>query len=95
MQKKSASIVLADWHPADIKAELNKKGLTLRALSLANNMHQDSLKNTLRMRYPRGERIIAAALGCEPEQIWPSRYVELNYKVRSPLKVINAVMIVD
>ena len=95
MQKKSASIVLADWHPADIKAELNKKGLTLRALSLANNMHQDSLKNTLRMRYPRGERIIAEALGYEPEQIWPSRYIELNYKIRSPLKVINAVMIVD
>ena len=44
MQKKSATKVPADWHPADIKAELNKKGLTLRALSLANNMHQDSLK---------------------------------------------------
>ncbi len=90
MQKKSATKVPADWHPADIKAELNKKGLTLRALSLANNMHQDSLKNTLRMRYPRGERIIAAALGYEPEQIWPSRYVELTYKVRGPLQTVNA-----
>ena len=89
MQKKSASIVLADWHPADIKAELNKKGLTLRALSLANNMHPDSLKNALRMSYPRAERIIAAALGYEPEEIWPSRYVERKYKVRSPLQSIS------
>ena len=90
MQKKSATKVPADWHPADIKAELNKKGLTLRALSLANNMHQDSLKNALRMRYPRGERIIATALGYKPEEIWPSRYVELTYKVRGPLQTVNA-----
>ena len=90
MQKKSAYNAPADWHPADIKAELNKKGLTLRALSLANNMHPDSLKNALRMSYPRAERIIAAALGYEPEEIWPSRYVERKYKVRSPLQSISA-----
>ena len=89
MQKKSAYNAPADWHPADIKAELNKKGLTLRALSLANNMHPDSLKNALRMSYPRAERIIAAALGYEPEEIWPSRYVERKYKVRSPLQSIS------
>ena len=89
MQKKSAITAPADWHPADIKAELNKKGLTLRALSLANNMHPDSLKNALRMSYPRAERIIAAALGYEPEEIWPSRYVERKYKVRSPLQSIS------
>ena len=82
--------MLADWHPADIKAELNKKGLTLRALSLANNMHQDSLKNTLRMRYPRGERIIAAALGYEPEEIWPNRYAKRTFKAVIPPQAINA-----
>ena len=90
MQKKSATKVPADWHPADIKAELNKKGLTLRALSLANNMHQDSLKNTLRMRYPRGERIIAAALGYEPEEIWPNRYAKRMFKAVIPPQAINA-----
>ena len=93
MQKKSAYNAPADWHPADIKAELNKKGLTLRALSLANNMHPDSLKNALRMSYPRAERIIAAALGYEPEEIWPSRYFNsitgelLDRKIR--VKVTN------
>ena len=90
MQKKSATKVPSDWHPADIKAELNKKGLTLRALSLANNMHQDSLKNTLRMRYPRGERIIAAALGYEPEEIWPNRYAKRMFKAVIPPQAINA-----
>lgn len=89
MQKKSASIVLADWHPADIKAELNKKGLTLRALSLANNMHQDSLKTALRTPYPKGERIIAAALGHEPEEIWPSRYAKRMFKAVIPPQAIN------
>ena len=90
MQKKSAITAPADWHPADIKAELNKKGLTLRALSIANNMHQDSLKNTLRMRYPRGERIIAAALGYEPEEIWPNRYAKRMFKAVIPPQAINA-----
>ena len=90
MQKKSASLMLADWHPADIKAELNKKGLTLRALSAANNLHPDSLKNALRAPYPRGERIIAAALGFPPEDIWPSRYAKRNFKPCIPLQAINA-----
>lgn len=87
MQKKSAYVV-ADWHPADIKAELNKKGLTLRALSVANNMHPDSLKNALRTSYPRGERIIAAALGYQPEEIWPERYAKRSFLALVPNEAI-------
>lgn len=90
MQKKSAYTNLADWHPADIKAELSKKGLTLRALSVANNLGPDSLRNALRSSYPRGERIIAAALGYEPEEIWPSRYAGRTFKAVIPPQAINA-----
>ena len=90
MQKKSAKQMPIDWHPADIKAELQKKNLTLRALSVANDLHPDSLKNALRTDYPRGERIIAAALGFKPEVIWPSRYAKRSIKGVVPPHAIHA-----
>ena len=31
---------------------------------------------TLQFKYPRGEKIIADALGLKPHEIWPSRYDE-------------------
>ncbi|MPW30486.1 transcriptional regulator [Agarivorans sp. B2Z047] len=63
-----------DWHPADIKAALNKKGLTLRDLSREQGLAPNTLSNVFRLRYPKGQRIIAQALGVSPEIIWPSRY---------------------
>ncbi|MDI8936043.1 helix-turn-helix domain-containing protein [Salmonella enterica subsp. enterica serovar Anatum] len=32
------------------------------------------LTNALNRRWPKGEKLIAEALGIAPEQIWPSRY---------------------
>lgn len=64
----------SDWHPETIKAELHKRGLTLRSLSLANGYKQDSLKSVLRMPCVSYEQIVAKALGVAPETIWPSRY---------------------
>ena len=64
----------SDWHRADIVASLKKIGLSLRTLSTRNRYKPDTLKKALRTRYPKGERIIADALGLRPETIWPSRY---------------------
>ncbi|HDT6506775.1 TPA: helix-turn-helix domain-containing protein [Klebsiella aerogenes] len=33
-----------------------------------------TLTNALNRRWPKGERLIAEALGVAPEKIWPSRY---------------------
>lgn len=63
-----------DWHRADIIAALKKKKLTLRQLSTESGMNKDSLKNALDKKWPKGEQIIANALGVTPDQIWPSRY---------------------
>lgn len=91
MQKKPANNeVKADWHSADIKAALNKKGLTLRALSVANGCHPDTLKNALRVSYPKGERIIAAALDLNPEEIWPERYEKRNFKANIHIQAVIA-----
>lgn len=64
----------ADWHPADIIAGLRKKGTSLAAESRKAGLASSTLANALTRRWPKGERLIAEALGITPEQIWPSRY---------------------
>jgi Ner family transcriptional regulator len=63
-----------DWHPADIVAALRKAGWSLRKLSASHGYSPGALKNALHTRWPKGQRLIAEALGLPPEQIWPSRY---------------------
>ena len=63
-----------DWHSADIIAGLKKRGTTLSALSRASGLASSTLANTLIRRWPKGERLIANAVGKRPEEIWPSRY---------------------
>lgn len=63
-----------DWHRIDIVAALHKQGITMRELSEQAGLKPDTLKNALARSYPKGERIIASALGTAPEFIWPSRY---------------------
>ncbi|WP_437612010.1 helix-turn-helix domain-containing protein [Erwinia sp. V71] len=66
--------IKSDWHRADVIAALKKKGVSLAALSRGVGLNSRTLNNALERRYPKGERIIAAAIGVEPSEIWPSRY---------------------
>lgn len=68
----------ADWHPADIVACIRKAGTSLRRLSVENGLSPQTLGQTLRRKWPKGERIIASAMGIPPERIWPSRYIDLG-----------------
>lgn len=63
-----------DWHSADIIAALKKRGTSLSAVSRNSGLASSTLANALTRRWPKGERLIAEALGVAPEQIWPSRY---------------------
>ncbi|EAM4774980.1 transcriptional regulator [Salmonella enterica] len=63
-----------DWHSADIIAGLRKRGTSLAALSRKSGLASSTLANALIRHWPKGERLIAEALGIAPEQIWPSRY---------------------
>lgn len=65
---------LADWHAADVVAELRKRGWSLRRLSLANGYGRDSLRLALRKPWPKAEAIIATTIGVHPAAIWPRRY---------------------
>ncbi|HEI8293011.1 TPA: helix-turn-helix domain-containing protein [Citrobacter koseri] len=63
-----------DWHSADIIAALKKRGTSLSAVSRQSGLASSTLANAFIRHWPKGERLIAEALGIAPEQIWPSRY---------------------
>lgn len=68
----------ADWHRADVKAALEKRGLSLNQLAAEAQLKAGTLNNVFRVKYPKAERIVAKALGVAPEVIWPSRYPQAN-----------------
>ncbi|MGU5685245.1 helix-turn-helix domain-containing protein [Aeromonas allosaccharophila] len=70
----------SDWHRADVVAALKKAGISVSQLSRDAGLSSSTLQNTFRAPWPKGERIIAGALGLEPEDIWPSRYQPLLKK---------------
>lgn len=63
-----------NMHRADIVAALHKKGITLSSLGRKHNLSPYTLKNALDKPYPKGEEIIASAVGVTPDAIWPERY---------------------
>ncbi|HDO7098931.1 MULTISPECIES: helix-turn-helix domain-containing protein [Klebsiella] len=63
-----------DWHKADVIAALRKRGTTLAAVSREAGLGSSTLRNALVRPWPKGERLIAAAIGVRPSDIWPSRY---------------------
>jgi Ner family transcriptional regulator len=73
---RSKKPALKDWHPADVKAALEKTGWTLRRLSLAHGYAAKSLAAVLYRRWLAAERIVAETIGTAPDAIWPSRYAQ-------------------
>lgn len=70
--KKPATL---DWHRADIVAALRKSGWSLRRLSAHHGYASpNTLTHALAKPWPKGERLIAEAIGIDPAEIWPSRY---------------------
>lgn len=64
-----------DWHWADVLAALRKAGWSLRQLALAHKYTDgNTLGEAKRRPFPKGERLIAGAIGVKPEMIWPTRY---------------------
>lgn len=70
-----------DWHKADIIAALRKKGTTMAALSRNVGLSSNTLANTISRPWPKGEYVIASALGIHPAEIWPSRYYDAKDKM--------------
>jgi Ner family transcriptional regulator len=74
-----------DWHRADIVAALRKAGWSLRKLAAHHGYASPTtMTHALDRHWPKGERLIATAIGVAPETIWPTRYK------RSTASALNA-----
>lgn len=79
-----------DWHPADIKASLDKSGWTLRALAKHHGLSSSTpLSHTFLRSYPLNEKRIADAIGVTPQEIWPSRYNDDGSKKPRGLRALR------
>lgn len=70
-----------DWHRADVISALKKRGTNMSKLSRDNGLSSQTLYNALMRPWPKGEAIIANAIGVKKEVIWPSRYPVLDEAV--------------
>lgn len=70
------------WHKADIKAALEKLGLTLADIDRANNLPPCTCAATLLRPHQLGELAIAETLGRSPREIWPQRYDDTGTRKR-------------
>lgn len=69
-----------------IKFQLELRGTNFKKLAERNGLSRNAVLNTLDRQYPRGERIIAAALSIEhPKALWPHRYDEHGLPIRKGL----------
>ena len=81
-----------DWHPADVIAALRKKGTSMAELSRNTGLNSSTLSNALSRPWPKGEWLIANAIGVHPAEIWPTRYydpvtsrlLDRKKRIRSP-----------
>ncbi len=62
-----------DWHPADVKAALEKRGVSLRKLAHAHGYSH--FQRVLTSQWWAAEQIVAKALDMDAKDIWPSRYL--------------------
>lgn len=73
-----------DWHPADIVAALKKNGWSYASLARHHGYsHRQTLYQAIVRQWPKGEAMIAEAIGVKPDVIWPSRYTD---KYKRPVK---------
>ncbi|HDL7929562.1 TPA: helix-turn-helix domain-containing protein [Yersinia enterocolitica] len=54
---------------------VKRKG-SLSALSRDSGLSSGTLANALTRPWPKGEMIIAEAIGITPQEIWPSRFID-------------------
>jgi Ner family transcriptional regulator len=66
--------VPADWHPADIKAALTKKGYSFAQIARAFGYSDGSPNAVLHRPWSQMERIISKIIGVPAAVVWPSRY---------------------
>lgn len=70
-------------HREDIKAAIRKKGTTLLALSMNNDLSECAVRQALRKPVPRANKVISEFLGVPLHEIWPAWFDQQGQRIRS------------
>lgn len=62
---------MANKHPADVLADVTKRGSTLSALAKLAKLPPGTLSHSLRRCIPRANKAIATFLGVPTHSLWP------------------------
>ncbi len=92
LRKRRAS---GDWHPADIKAALEKRGYTFSRIAREHGYALKSPSDVLRYTWSQMERIVADIIGVHPKEIWPSRYDSQGNPKRSRQTTRKSIVMQD
>jgi len=76
-------------HREDIKAEIRKKGVTLKDLSLANGLSASAVRNALDRPIPRADLVIAKFIDRKLHELWPDRYDQFDVRIKSSSNSCN------
>lgn len=64
----------AGWHKEDIKAEIRKRGKTLKAVAEAYGVSASTVRNAVIHPSHSGEKVIADFLKVPLHELWPDRW---------------------
>lgn len=70
------------WDKHSIKAEINRRGYTLKSLSEELSLAPTDVAVALCRRFPKADRKIAQWLGVTLHELWPNRYTETGRLLR-------------
>ena len=68
-------------HPEDVKAAIRKTGVTLVALGARMGVPGCTIRKSLYVPCPKGNRVIAAYLGRRLHELWPEWYDETGIRI--------------
>lgn len=66
--------LLVEW----VKYELRLKGSSFSEIARQNGCARETISRTFSKRMPKWEKVVAAAMGMTPEELWPERYPKLQ-----------------
>ena len=75
---------MKSWDRHSIRAELNRRGYTLTGLARANGLYESACRQALDGRSQAGAQVIAKALGCTVQELWPDRYIQHRRESATP-----------
>lgn len=78
-----------EWHRADIKAAVEKKGKTLAQLALDAGLEDWACRHALGRRHRPGELAIAALIGVPVWELWPGRWRKPSKEGAAPTRIDN------